>query len=77
MWKYGPYHCIKSVLIRIYSGPHFLAFGLNTERLLRSSPYSVRMRENADQNNSEYGYFSGSVCPAILVSMVSVFALIY
>ena len=21
------------------------------------SPYSVRMRENADQNNSEYGYF--------------------
>ena len=25
------------------------------------SPYSVRMRENADQNNSEYGHFSRSV----------------
>ena len=22
-----------------------------------SGPYSVRIRENADQNNSEYGYF--------------------
>ena len=26
----------------------------------RVSPYSVRMRENADQNNSEYGQFSRS-----------------
>ena len=25
-----------------------------------SSPYSVRMRENMDQNNSEYGHFSHS-----------------
>ena len=24
--------------------------------LVRISPYSVRMRENADQNNSEYGH---------------------
>ena len=24
------------------------------------SPYSVRMRENADQNNSDYGHFSSS-----------------
>ena len=24
------------------------------------SPYSVKMRENADQNNSEYGHFSCS-----------------
>ena len=23
-----------------------------------SGPYSVRMRENTDQNNSEYGHFS-------------------
>ena len=27
---------------------------------LRISPYSVRMRENVDQNNSEYGHFSHS-----------------
>ena len=25
--------------------------------ILRIFPYSVRMRENADQNNSEYGHF--------------------
>ena len=25
--------------------------------LLHISPYSVRIRENADQNNSEYGHF--------------------
>ena len=30
--------------------------------LVRISPYSVRMRENTDQNYSEYGYFSRSVC---------------
>ena len=52
-------HCVKSVRILSYSGPHFPAFGLNTERysVLRISPYSVRMRENAHQNNSEYGHF--------------------
>ena len=26
------YHCMEGVRIRSYSGPHFLAFGLNTER---------------------------------------------
>ena len=26
--------------------------------ILRISPYSVRMRENTDQNNSEYGHFT-------------------
>ena len=29
--------------------------------LLRISPYSVRMQENADQNNSKYGHFLRSV----------------
>ena len=38
-------HCAKSVRILSYSGPHFPAF------------YSNRIRENADQNNSEYGHF--------------------
>ena len=50
------YHCVKCVRIRSYSGPHFPAFGLNI------SPYSVRMRENADQNNSAYGHFSRTEC---------------
>ena len=35
-----PNYCMKSVLIRISSGP-----------------YSVQMRNNAGQNNSEYGNF--------------------
>ena len=45
------YHCVTSVRIWSYSGPYFSAFGLNTGR------QSIRMRENTDQNNSEYGYF--------------------
>ena len=44
-------HCVKSVRIWSYSGPYFNEFGLSI------SPYSVRMRENTDQNNSEYGYY--------------------
>ena len=56
---------MKSVRIWSYSGPYFSAFGLNTQRhfVFRDtliSPYSVRMRENTDQNNSEYGHFSRS-----------------
>ena len=46
-------HCVKNVRIRSYSGPYFPAFGMNTERYC-ISPYSVRMRENTGQNNSEY-----------------------
>ena len=34
---------------------------------LRISPYSCRMLENANQNNSEYGHFSRSVISVILV----------
>ena len=46
------FYCVKSVRIRSFAGPYFPVFGLNTER------YSVRMRENTDQKNSEYGHFS-------------------
>ena len=46
-------HCMKSVRIQSNSGPHSPAFGLNTGRC--SVPYSVRMWENAYQNNSQYG----------------------
>ena len=45
----GTNHCVKSVRIRSFSGPYFPAFRLSI------SPYSVRMRENTDQKNSEYG----------------------
>ena len=36
-------HCVKSVRVRSFSGPYFLAFGLNTEI------YSARM------GGGEYG----------------------
>ena len=49
-------HCRKKCP---YSGLHFPELELNVER--RSiSPYSVRMREITDQNNSDYGHFSRS-----------------
>ena len=48
--------CVKSVSIRSFPGPYFPAFGLNT-----ICPYSVRMLENTDQKNSEYGHFLRSV----------------
>ena len=37
-----PIHCVKSVRIRSYSGPHFPAFGLNTER------YGVSLRTQSE-----------------------------
>ena len=45
---------VKSVRFWSYSSPHFPAFGLNMERY---APYSVRIWDNADQTNSEYGHF--------------------
>ena len=49
---------MKSVRIQGYSGPHFPAFGLNTERY---SVFSVRVRENTDQYNPKYGHLLRSV----------------
>ena len=46
-----------------YSELFWSAFsGIRTEygEILSISPYSVRMREKAGQNNTEYGHFSGS-----------------
>ena len=40
-------HRVKKVCIPV--------FGLNTERY-SVSPYSIWMRESAEQNNSEYGH---------------------
>ena len=53
-------HCVKRVHIQSYSGLYFPVFRLNTERYW-VSPYSFPMRENMDQNKSEYGHFLRSV----------------
>ena len=54
------YHCVKSVRIRSYSVFWSVFFHIWTEygEIRSISSYSVRIRENADQNNSEYGHFS-------------------
>ena len=52
-------HCVKSVRIWSYSGPHS-AFSRTLNEfgeIFGISPYSVQMRENTDQNNFEYVYF--------------------
>ena len=51
-------HSVKSVRIWNFSSPYFSGFGLITERY----PYSVRIRENMNQKNSEYGHFSRCYC---------------
>ena len=48
---------LKSVRSQSFSGPYFLVFGLNSERY-GISLYSVRMRENTNQENSKYEHFS-------------------
>ena len=58
-YEMGTFHSVKSVRIRSYSGQYFLAFGLNT-RIINFS-HSMRIRENVNQSNSEYGHFSRSV----------------
>ena len=61
-------HCVKSVRIRSYSGPHFpLVFPhshwirRDTEYLSVFSPNAGKCEKNADQNNPEYGNFLHSV----------------
>ena len=49
-------HCVRSIRIWSFSGPYFPTFRQNS-----ISPYSVRMRENADQRNSEYEHFLRNV----------------
>ena len=53
-------HCVKCVLIRSYTGPYFLAFGLNTDRYsvsLRIQSKCGKMRTRA---NSVFEHFSRS-----------------
>ena len=50
-----------------YSDLFWSAFScIRTEYSIFISPYSVQMRENADQNNFEYGHFSCSDCVELI-----------
>ena len=54
-------HCVKSVRIRSKFQSVFFRIRTEYGEILRISPYSVRLRENTDQNNFEYGHFLRSV----------------
>ena len=50
-------HCVKSVRIRCYSGPHVPAFGLNTERYgvsVRIQPECGKMRSRITPNTDTF-----------------------
>ena len=53
LFIFATFYFVKNVRIWSFSGSYFLLFSI--------SPYSVRMRENTDQKNSKYSYFSRSV----------------
>ena len=62
----------KSVCIPSQSGPHFCRIRTEYGEIGSISPYSVRIRENPDENNSENGHFSRSDYRDIFLSgMVS------
>ena len=57
-------HCVKSVRIWSYSGPHFSSIfphsnwiRRDTDYLFVFSPNAGKCGKNANQNNSEYGFF--------------------
>ena len=54
-------HCVNGVPIWNFFWSVFFRIWTEYFVILRISPYSVRMRENADQKNSEYGHFLRSV----------------
>ena len=56
------YHCVKRVRIRSYSGSYFSRIRTEYGELRSISTYAIQMRENTNQNNSEYGHFLRSVC---------------
>ena len=60
-----------------YSGFFWSVFScLRTEygEMRSISPYSVRIRENTDQKNSEYGHFSRSVSFSIIFQSFDIMA---
>ena len=75
-------HCMKSVRILSYSGPHFSRIFPHSDWIRRDTPYlsvfslNVRKREkNTDQNNSEYGHFSRSDCSLWMKLLFNVYSM--
>ena len=72
-WLLSSSHCIKSACIRSYSGPHFPAFGLNTERYslshrIQSECGKIRTRITLNKDT-----FSRNVCHTFFKQSVNLF----
>ena len=66
-------HCVKSVRIRSYSGPHFDWIRRDTEYLSVFSQNAGKCGKNADQNNSEYRLFLRRVNVSCTINLGPVF----
>ena len=55
-------HCVKSAQIRIFSGPYFPAFRLNTERYFVSLRIQSECRKIQTRKNFVFGLYSRNIC---------------
>ena len=70
--RYGT-HCVKSAQIRSYFWSVFSRIWTEYGEIQSISPCSVQMRENEDQNNSDYGHFSRNALHISSFSIVTFF----
>ena len=67
-------HCVKSVRIRSYSGPHFPAFGLNTEYVsLHIQSECGKMRTGITPNTDTFHAVQGKHISTLLSFLQKVF----
>ena len=62
-------HCVKSFRIRSYSGPHFPAFGLNTERYgvsVRIQSKCKKIRTSITPNKDTFHAVNATVIEGVL-----------
>ena len=59
-FKNDKQRCVKCVQIRSFFLSVFSRIRTEYGEILRISPYSVRMRENVEQNNAKYGHLQRS-----------------
>ena len=66
-----PTHCMKSVQTRVFYGPYFPVFGLNTEIYGVNLRIQSEYRKIRPSKNSAFGHFSSSGCFLRLLYLVS------
>ena len=64
------HHCVKSVRIRSHSGPHFPAFGLNTERCAASLRIQAACGKMRTRTTPNTGTFHAAHPPTDLLNLI-------